>query len=408
MTKDLTIMDVIDKNGIRIKGKSGKSLRGTCPFCGGDTSLSIDPQKSWFNCFRCSEKGNLFDLEIKLNNWLYSGDVKSNIVEAVKNLHEFKNSGVTTEERASCSAFIVTSSEDVERASDEHINIVYRAMLNMLTLNPNHEADLKKRGFNDKEIKYFLFKSTPENGFGIANKLMAKGLSLKGVPGFCKKNGKWCLRVAGKGYFCPAFDENRNVLGMQIRVDVPIGSNKYLWLSSSGQEDGVTSGSVCTHLIGVENKETLIITEGLLKATAVYCLLKGKVSVIGVPGVKSIKGLNSILPRLGETYCFEAYDMDNMLPIDKLCLRQSNIQEDIDFVKKTDDRMEATNKLIALVESFGIFVHSLDWDINSNSEWLGTYKGLDDFLLDYQDKDKFLMYLLSKSKKHLALQKLVS
>ena len=411
MENRITIMDVVKKNGIKIIGPSGQSLRCECPICGGRGTLAINPQANLFNCFLCPPSegmhGNTFDLEIKLNPWLYNGD--DNIKKAVKNIYEFLDTGITPEERATCSSFVLT--EDVTRASDEYVSAVYKEMLAMLSLKEIHKADLMRRGLSEAQIEYFKFRSTPTDGFAIARKLMSKGYNLKGVPGFCKKNGNWTLHVCSQGYLCPAWDDNRNVLGFQIRVDKPFGGGKYLWLSSTGKEDGTGSGSLPTYLVGLHHKECVIIVEGILKATIVYSLLKGDVTVIGVAGVNSIKPLRPIFERMGTSYVFEAYDMDKFLPKNQLHFldkaEEDRTEDEQKAVEKTERIQEAAEKLINLCEEYELKTHPLRWDVK-NEIWQGDYKGLDDFLLEYNYRDFFLHYLLNKTDNYIKMMKFLA
>ena len=403
----ITIMDVAKKNGIQIIGRSGQSYRCVCPVCGGRGVFTINPAQNLFNCFLCPPSegmhGNMFDLEIKLNPWLYGGE--KNIKKVARNIYEYLETGVTTEERATCSAFTLT--EDVTRASDEYVSAVYKEMLGMLSLRDEHKADLMRRGLTEPEIKYFKFRSTPKDGYGIANKLMSKGYNLRGVPGFCKKNGRWTLHVCSQGYLCPVWDGNRNILGFQIRVDNPFGGGKYLWLSSSGKEEGTGSGALSTYLIGLHHKECVIITEGILKATVIYSLLKGNVTVIGVAGVQSIKALRPIFENIGTSYVFEAYDMDKFLPKDRLFLQDKKdlTEEEKKEVEKADRIQEAAEKLAALCEEYELPPHPLKWDVDKENRWNGQFKGLDDFLLDLKDKELFLNYIVGKTERYIKMKK---
>lgn len=407
MDRKITIMDVAKKNNIQIIGRSGQSYRCVCPVCGGHGVMTINPSQNIFNCFLCPPSegmhGNMFDLEIKLNPWLYSGE--KDIKKIVKNIYTYLETGYTTEEIASCSSFTLT--EDVTRASDEYVSSVYKEMLKMLNLKKNHYEDLVRRGLSDAEIKYFKFRSTPTDGYGIARKLMAKGYNLKGVPGFCKKNGNWTLHVCSQGYLCPVWDGNRNILGFQIRVDKPFGGGKYLWLSSSGKEEGTGSGALCTNLIGIHHKNCVIITEGILKATVIYSLLKGNVTVIGVAGIQSIKALRPIFADIGTSYVFEAYDMDKFLPKDRVFLidKADKTDEEKKEVEKALRIQEAAEKLSKLCDEYKLKAHPLKWDVDKKDMWNGKYKGLDDFLLDIKDKDVFLNYIVGKTERYIRMQK---
>ena len=283
---------------------------------------------------------------------------------------------------------------DIERKSDEYCSNVYFSFISLLTLRKNHKDDLLRRGFTEEQIKKFLFRSMPKDTKGVANLLITKGYDLEGVPGFYKdEKGVWMCKYA-EGYLCPVFDGEKNlILGFQIRLDNPYDGLKYIWFASKDKIGGVTSGSPSTYLPGKYSK-CIIITEGILKATCIYALLGQNVSVVGVPGIKSIKGLKPYLDIIenSSALIFEAYDMEKEG-------RSSDEKEQ----EKFDSIKDWADKLCKMVEEYKLNYHHLTWDTDANGVWKEKYKGLDDFLLEYDEKDKFLRYIVGKAQKNQAM-----
>lgn len=367
-----------------------------CPFCGnqkGKFSYIVKKgnKENMYHCWSCGESGTAVELYMKLSGKNY--DIKEDYKQAVRDI--FNDLGSSNY----IPQIIVPKDENkgAEKASDEHISLVYTNMLKLLSLSDEHKADLIRRGLDEDNIRKFKFKSMPsdsKSSKALCHNLRKMGLRLDGVPGFYLDNGTWNLKYSGSGYLCPVYDGERNlIIGFQIRVDKPIGGAKYLWLSSSGKEKGCSPGAVTTFLPG-KNHNIIIIVEGILKAIIVYCLLGKQISVMGVPGVNAIKGIDSYLKQHSLCYVFEAYDMDKSIKTD-----------DPKLLEKTKRVADAALILRKAVKEYGFGIHSLKWDFDSEGFWKENYKGLDDFLLEYQDKERFISYVESKGNKSLALQK---
>ena len=425
MCKRFNIEDVAILHGITpIKRPSGGEVYAVCPNCGNNKGkFSYVIQKGQKHdvaqCWACGFKvKSAVDLHMQLTGEQDFNRAVVDIFQAINGNIEFK----TEHERRFKER--ENDSQEIERASDEKCSKVYYALLRELSLKIEHKQDLLRRGLTEDDIKRFKFASTPNDKIGICNKLISSGYNLEGVPGFfINKKGAWELNIPGKGYFCPVFDGEYNyILGFQIRVDKPYNGAKYLWVSSAGKKNGLSSGGLSSYLPG-KNENVVIITEGILKSIVIYSLLKGQVSVIGVPGVKCINSLKPYLQRFEENaFCFLAYDMDKKIIKSELKLYQEALAMNVDFnavevdekyknIKKAIKIAEDEETLSSLVTEFKIPSHKLTWDItDTNNEddftkylWNGNLKGLDDFLLDYSKKDKFLNYLFATSKKQLKL-----
>ena len=385
---NFNIADVAAIHGVEVIKQKGGEIFAVCPFCGdrrGKFSIVIEKgnKKNIFHCFNCGEHGGSIELHKRLSSEDYSD--ADGTKRAAKDIFNALNGNVTFSSNHDKVLSAVTTTTDAERQSDEGISAVYYALLNELTLKDEHKKDLVRRGLTEEDIKRFRFRSTPElkEKYRIINHLLRIGLKLEGVPGFyLNKKGKWDLNIPTEGYLCPVFNGNL-IVGFQIRADKPLDKRKYLWLSSSGKQKGVSSTSPVTFLPG-QNAGVVIITEGILKASVIYSLLKGTVSVIGVAGVNVIDGIKKYLEKWnGNVYAFIAYDMDK-------AVKTNDAKE----LEKTQRIAEAEMKLKDLVAEYNIDSHILTWDFDKDKYWKGNYKGLDDFLLE-ANREVFIEYILN-------------
>lgn len=391
MGETFNIADVAAIHGIETIKDRGSEVFAVCPFCGdrrGKFSYIIQKgdKSNIYNCFACDAHGGVLDLHMKLSGNIYGDNANK---QAAKEIFQAINSNMEYKKTHE-NLKVIPVCHEAEKASDGRISEVYYAFLRQLTLKDEHKADLIRRGLTEEDIKRFWFRSTPDTKlkYQAINNLIKEGYDLEGVPGFyLNKKKRWDMKIPGEGYFCPVYDGEYNlILGFQIRVDNPINKAKYLWVSSCGCDKGVSSGAISTFLPG-KMGQTVIVTEGILKATVIYSMLNGDVSVIGVPGVKSIKGMEDYLNRYnGKAYVFEAYDMDKAVKTD-----------DPHEKEKTERIAEAAKKLKEMCQDYSLDTHSLTWDFDSEGFWKENYKGLDDFLLSYDKKDIFKSYLLKKT-----------
>ena len=393
----ISMQDVVElcvqQGKIDIIATHGNQIQTTCPNCGDRRGkFYINLQKNGFYCHHCGDfKGNMVGLFSACFDKTYTDD-SAGFVNFIKDYNAIYNGADAEIDKLNQKRIDLSNVnvEEIERVSDEYCSRVYYSMLSMLELRKEHYEDLKRRGLSDEDIKRFKFKSTPKDPKGIVKKLLSMGYDLEGVPGFYVENKEWNLAINDykQGYLCPCFDGEKNlIVGFQIRLDSPQKGQKYVWLSSSNREKGVSSGALSTCLPG-KNSETIIITEGILKSLIIYCLLNKEITVIGVPGVNALKGLKPYLERYSNSvYAYIAYDMD----------------------AQTNDKVEkAKNQLKELTQKYDIDNHSLSWNTDANGVWKGQYKGLDDFLVEYEEKYKFTSYLTKKSHESMELKKFLA
>ena len=216
---DLRMSEVLDL--LDISYPTGrKKVSITCPCCGPNRDhLKVDMEKGLFKCFSCGFGGGMLDLY-----GYYTGlDRKESIKDISKRLGRSDYSSAlsyvskpkNTEDKQPVVIEEVTELADIDTRDK-----VYRMLLSLLKLNAKHKNDLLARGLKEDEIKGNEYRSTPDDGhFQIAEKIISKGLSLEGVPGFYISDGKWRLVKSKQGFLIPVRDRENHIIGFQIRID---------------------------------------------------------------------------------------------------------------------------------------------------------------------------------------------
>ena len=182
-----------------------------------------------------------------------------------------------------------------------------------------------KRGLSDKQIDTLGFKSTPPPFLcrSLTDRLIQQGCTVQGVPGFyLDEGGRWTVKFFRRtsGILIPAvgidgFNPRRtDIAGYpneRIKTIRRIKrGTKYIWLSSSNRNMGVTSGSP-VHFIGNPCSRTIYITEGLLKADIAHMLMdRSFVAVAGANNIQQLDSLFGALAQNGTELIVEATDMD--------------------------------------------------------------------------------------------------
>lgn len=351
-----------------------------------------------FNCYNCGKKGNMIDLYADLMNITGkdSRDTGRLVIKDIMGKLESVAPATlpalvpyASEKHANA-----TWTESENRASATEIDRTYRALLGMLKLDPKHEEDLLRRGFQRKQLKSYGFKSTPEPAQckRLCRLLLEKGYRLHGVPGFYvdKKDQAWTMNIyrGNKGYFCPCIDMKGKVTGFQIRIDKPKDGIKYIWFTSSGKYRGISSGALCT-FYGQRRAENVLIVDGILKAAVIHAL-SGQ-SCIGIPGVNNLKMLRAMLlslPNVREVV--DATDMDKFCDTGcdhhykthcKDCTGSQNgfcpLKE-----QKRQSLLDSCKKMSAICKGYRRIYIGWDFRVEAGRiVWNGNIKGYDDLLL---------------------------
>lgn len=325
-----------------------------CPVCesgkdGKGHHLNVNYQKDVFCCPLCHFKGGIIDfLGFYLNcspkesikkfrqeypnlcgNERFDFDIAKKQQELSASIREFPVNGI--EER----------------------NHTYEGLLNLLTLADDHRQNLISRGLTNEEIEMLGYRTSPVIGHSkIANDLLMSGHYLSGVPGFYHNdNNAWTFVKSNRGILIPVRDYEGRIQGIQIRLD-STEKRKFRWVSSASFNDGSGASVWCHYRKGNIHEDTVIITEGPMKADIIN-LLSG-MSVIGVPGVGSLKHLPALLDKVianGVKKVKIAYDMDY--------LYNPNVQEGYSELKR-------------ILSGKGVHYTTLVWN--------PFYKGLDDYI----------------------------
>lgn len=261
-------------------------------------------------------------------------------------------------------------SVEAERADADHINTVYRTLLEhpilvesegtrppLLQKHADHLLD--ERGFSDTAIATNLYTSVPDlKTLRLICDDLARSIELRGVPGFYKQDGRWRLRYYDDGFLVPYRDERGRIRGMQVRLDD--GEIRYRWISSAGKPEGVTSGAPY-HFAKpdlVSQSGFAFITEGALKADRIAEFTDK--ACIGLAGVDSF-----------DSEKFGA-ELREALPE----LRTVEIVYDIDWREKPEVR-KALTRLRQVLKATDLFVTVRLWDAAKG-------KGFDDFLFNVE------------------------
>jgi len=288
---------------------------------------------------------------------------------------------------------------EAEPADSTKRNRVYRELLKLLNLTDWHLSLLRERGLSEEAIKRLQFRSTPVYGTEeLARKLLIKDFSLSGVPGFYLNNrGNWDIAFGKKhsGYLCPVPDISGDLIGFQIRLDIPIHGRKYIWLSSAGREKGVSSSSPAA-FFGNPYDKRVCVTDGVLKGLIAH-EFSGR-TFIGNPGVNNYRGLEQLLTVLtgnGVEEVIDYYDMDRQMKIicdhnEKLCgtcgLKFTEGAVCPHKERKRNEIRKGSNRLYEMCQARSIRYRRKKWDLDTDGSWAGNYKGIDDYWKPYVDR----------------------
>ncbi len=374
------IMEVAELVHLNIRRRQADSVYTDCPFCGDKRGkMNVNFAKNVWRCNYCGEHGGMLSLYAKLNN-MSNSEAYQEICDALVGGEVSWEYGrqTGTEPTALPGQGKKRNPEgkicQSPKASPQEIDQTFSLLLEMLSLRPKHREHLRsaKRGLNDEQIERFGFKSTPPYFLcrSLTESLMEKGCTVQGVPGFYQDDkGYWTVRFTSRmsGILIPAVGIDGLIKGAQILLDNPIkdkddppdkAGTKYLWLSSSNKQMGVTSGSPA-HFVGNLPARTVYVTEGLLKADIAHCLMdRSFLAIAGANNVQQLEPIFAALARSGTELIVEAHDMD----------KYSN-----QIVNK------GSSKLYMLAKKYGMDCRRLTWNPN--------YKGVDDWQLSFKRKE---------------------
>lgn len=290
----------------------------------------------------------------------------------------------------------LTPVDPVEVLSNDRLDKIYRRLLELLILEPEHKEYLHREGWTDGLMDDHMIRSFPEedyirfkkkqNGYKSGNNwrksaaktLVAEFGTLRGVPGaYQNRSGEWTF-YGRPGILFPVYDANGYIYRLRIRLDKPPASGgKYRNFSSFIQDEeaekqgflvnklcgGCQAGNQIGFYMNRSRDDMFIayITEGEKKGIIGEYSLKAP--VVSLPGVNSYGKL--LEGKAGER------------PVDYLKVfgvRILIIAYDAD--KHTNARvMQSQIRTIETLHAEGFQIGLAEWD--------GAYgKGLDDLLMN--------------------------
>lgn len=389
------ILDVAELLHLQRRRPGPNSIYTDCPFCGDQRGkMNLNYVKNVWRCNYCGEQGGMLSLYARLNH-ISNSEANREIREALRienTVHSSRRDLNFTESTGDSGSGLPAPAAVPEnsmgqagmalkeipqspRASIQEIHQTLSMLFGMLTLRTPHRLHLRsaKRGLSDKQIDTLGFKSTPPPFLcrSLTDRLIQQGCTVQGVPGFyLDEGGRWTVKFFRRtsGILIPAVGIDGLIRGAQILLDTPMkdkndppdkAGTKYIWLSSSNRNMGVTSGSP-VHFIGNPCSRTIYITEGLLKADIAHMLMdRSFVAVAGANNVQQLDSMFAALAQNGTELIVEANDIDK-------------------FSNNMTSR--GASKIYLMAKRHGMDCRPLTWNPN--------YKGIDDWQLALRKKER--------------------
>ncbi|MDN9956135.1 DUF3854 domain-containing protein [Clostridioides difficile] len=311
----LNIINVALKCDIElIKTIDSSRVLAHCPFCddrSGHMYLTIENKefRNFYKCYKCGSYGSSVSLYAKSKGIT----TKEAYIELINDI---------SRERLNVSKKIIEKVQKKGNSCDikdvNYLDSIYRVFLDSLILEDKHFNNLKNRGLNDFIIKKNLYRTIDikyKERIRICKNLINLGFDLKGVPGFYNdKFGKWNF-VSKKGFLIPIGNLDGRIISLQIRMDdEELISNKnlksrYKYFSSYKCQDGTKAIAAIHYIKGSNNDNSIIITEGPLKAD-ITNFFSNK-SIIAIPGVSiGHSEVVRMIKSLGNPLAIICFDMD--------------------------------------------------------------------------------------------------
>ena len=301
-----SMADIIPLIGLPYPPGGRISYYVSCPCCDDryKKHLNINLLKNVFRCPRCGVHGGVLDMYS-----LYTGTPRDQAYNTLKQILNDERRFQMPEKRFPA---LIQPLEQCPVTDIDTRHMTYSALLDKLSLAPDHLENLMRRGLDQATIDRLGYKTTPVVGqAALVRRLHDDGVYLAGVPGFFIENdGKWTISCSryNRGILIPIRDIKGRVQGLQLRLD-NAEKRKFRWISSAERKDGCKA-EAWTHLAGPIRQEMILI-EGPMKADIVNALT-GQ-SLLAVPGVNSLEQLTAVLPvlrRYGVKKIMTAFDMD--------------------------------------------------------------------------------------------------
>ena len=134
----------------------------------------------------------------------------------------------------------------------------FRKLLSQLSLNPNHRADLERRGLTPEQIEKGMFRSVSKDGTFLHTPISQY------LPGAWDWGKSFKSPV--DGYLCPILNDNGLIIGCQVRVD----GGGYVWLKTK-KSSHLQNGELPITAHITEGDKNLRLAEGILKPYIAHC-----------------------------------------------------------------------------------------------------------------------------------------
>lgn len=351
---EYTLADILSRFGWELTPRGYT----TCPFCEKDTrkKLHVDLKNNRWRCPVCENSGGVIHLFARIHLGMPElPKDKAGRQKVASQLYAFMEGTQLQGKNHAAPKPIMASKVPV--ANDARLDAVYTAMAELpeLQLSSEHNRDLLNRGLTQEAIVRNGYRSLPEKspldqavldtlleryraaggeelrakllpisyrkdrvcfGMYIADRLLAAGHELFGIPGFFRFGSNWCLYYH-PGLLIPTRSlEGKTVIWQVRRKKTP----KYITLSCGNLPGSVTdSVSRCHFPLGnspLTPGTGLFITEGPLKADVAICLSQSKnIAFAAIPGINTTKDLLRSLNQIRSTgiqVLYNALDMDRI------------------------------------------------------------------------------------------------
>jgi hypothetical protein len=201
-----------------------------------------------------------------------------------------------------------------ERATNDALDQVYRALLRSLSLSPQHRVQLTQRGFVDREIPFRQYRSLPRQGRAALAKTLVEMFgetTCAGVPGlYIREQGRrrWWSLAGAPGLVIPVRHAAGQIIALMVRSDDPDAASRYSAVSSAKYRGPSPGAHIHIPLRKGATNAAIRLTEGFLKADVATAL--SGLHTIGLPGASTWAAALPFLRTLQKPVIRVAFDMD--------------------------------------------------------------------------------------------------
>jgi Domain of unknown function (DUF3854) len=265
-----------------------------CPICGKPDWCRISADGQWAICRRLDTgEGHRKVDKVGVDYWVYHfhGDQTPTLMP-----------------------LIPPSKAPAERAPDGVLDQVYRALLQSLSLSPQHKAQLTHRGLCDRDIAFRQYRSLPRQGRAALAKRLVEEFGetiCTRIPGLYiheENQPRWWSLAGAPGLVIPVRNAAGQIIALTVRRDDPEAPSRYSAISSTKYHGPSPGAPIHIPLMTSEATSVIRLTEGVLKAD-IATTLSG-LHAIGLPGVSMWASALPFLKTLPHPVIRLAFDMD--------------------------------------------------------------------------------------------------